>query len=1238
MKKFSATVLILLVCGFSALYAQTYQSLRDTVWCCRHFQRLDGDYFSVGDRNGYSGFMPPANDRVITCIYAHIPKGHCRADLFLAPKYGKVGKVDIKVINPNTNDTLWSNVISASYQFGGETCVEAFPDIDFPQDCFYRIELNVPKPTTNIGSISRLLFQHEAVERVVTPSIFMAPSTHLYSWDTTDPDAPGGESYDWMYGEVLFPSQYHRINSYVMTLGMLAGYSGISTVGGEKRHGMLFSQWDNGDTEVDKYLPSYLRSSGLDCGPDWKMQGFGGEGTGVQTVTIGDSPWRNDEWVQFVANCRPEDVEFWVEDEFGNPSAKMVSHNTLVSLWWKQPADKEWKYVSTLRAAGRNMYFSGWYSFVENYTDNGGDLYRRAYFRNGFMRSVSSGRWYNRNVCGFGHTDGGNSRTSRHDYGHGRTSLYDNCFYLSTGGFKAAPDDSSGYVTLTDNHTCVDTINLEALIRRFDAAVIKGKMAETEINIESARAHLPQSSWSVIGFSDQEETGEGHNGFAADMSDGSEDTYWHSRYQSGTKLKQHYIDFKAIAPTEISNVLLVQKRNTDYRAKAIEIYTSADGQQWNLHQDGLSVADAERAEVQFNPVTTQYVRIKFLEGFGTNLVINELYWRADYSLEKVQMLVERLLNDAGDLRSYRSADLEALAAVYDGGKCTDIDALLAALRDVAATKSPMQFSTVADLSHTGTKRSYILQSTAQQGTLCVDMSGTAPRLTLKNATAVDALPQNKERMTAENMLSNWSFVRNDHYGSLYVYNLGAKMYLDPSNAPTYLSKEPVSMPYISLGNYSLTMGASGRQILTPKADQEEPITFGVRTAACTFNLIDNQLFTPSEEWADSLLAQTEIYDKFEAYKRQIPALLSMPDGLVGSITNEAQKAELQQLYDGGNVSRSQAAELVDMVENLERIEFEPAQHLYRIAVGNANADKPAYLTMEGDGIYTRAANNKADQMWYLKPLTDGHGLLSQGLAISHMADKAGSIVTKSEATRPANFQLSTDSLVTYYIENVRHSHYYLGNDNSPVKVTRGESVAKWYLEPCDELSVSMNSGGVTSAYYDFDIMLPDGLEAYTVEGIEGADVKLWRIDSIVPARTPIVLRGDAYATYRLRALAQQSAAYESPLMQGTLLKKSGLTPKSVYTVTVKSGKPCLSQYVGTTVNANQCYVAKEIIDDLNLSGSTFSFDFEGAITGISTAAPAGISHTAPAYDLQGHKVNHKQKGGIYVIDGKTVKY
>lgn len=268
------------------------------------------------------------------------------------------------------------------------------------------------------------------------------------------------------------PKKWERKNTYVMSLGILSGYMGIQSVDdnndGICEHRLLFSMWDKGDTEKDANLPDFMRAGCLDHSPDFTIKRFGGEGTGTQAMNL-NAPWQCDQWIQFLATCRPETVTNTLKARDGSDST-VIYHNTIVTAWYKQASEKEWHYIATLRESGYKHNIGSWYSFLENFTDEGGYLYRRAYYRNGYARSIQDKKWYHFNQVGFGHTQG-KPNEPRYDYGHGTTAEYPGAFYLEQGGYTLTPRDSANTVALNSDSQCVDTINIERLNLRVEQAI-----------------------------------------------------------------------------------------------------------------------------------------------------------------------------------------------------------------------------------------------------------------------------------------------------------------------------------------------------------------------------------------------------------------------------------------------------------------------------------------------------------------------------------------------------------------------------------------------------------------------------------------------------------------------------------------------------------------------------------------------------------------------------------------------
>ncbi len=479
---------------FSALLPFTvhsvdYRPTVDVVWGGRCFQELDGQYFAV-HRNDAAIGWPQGADGVTVVYCLRVPAGHVRADILLTPRISCTAIVQLAVVCPETGDTITTHTaVSDSTQARGEQRIELMPDVVFPRDTWYRFELTTPE-RTSIRQVKCLEFQREAAQAVGDSPIFMAPSVHLFSYSTSDRQAPSGESYDWVYLEVMYPSQYERPNTYVMSIGTDAGYSGVQSIwdgAGGYNHQVLFSVWDNGDTDSDPYLPDYLRSGALDIGPDVYITRFGGEGTGTSARYPTGHWWQTDHWVQFLLNGRPEQVEVDVTDADGT-TRTVTYENTIESMWYKMDYETEWHYIASLRESGRNHLYNGFYSFIENFTDDGGELFRRAYFRNPAMRSTASGRWYARNKVSFGHTQGDGSRFSRTDYGHGATDAYPNCFYMQTGGFVEKRDSSSSIPLPTGPMTWVDTIDLAPLTAQVNRAIIHSEADRMSGLINEARS------------------------------------------------------------------------------------------------------------------------------------------------------------------------------------------------------------------------------------------------------------------------------------------------------------------------------------------------------------------------------------------------------------------------------------------------------------------------------------------------------------------------------------------------------------------------------------------------------------------------------------------------------------------------------------------------------------------------------------------------------------------------------
>lgn len=350
------------------------------------------------------------------------------------------------------------------------------------------------------------------------------------------------------------------------------------TADGSPRHDVLFSMWDDGSTDEDPNLPEYLRAGAVDWDPLTTTNRFGNEGTGVQTYRKGPY-WTPGKYVQFITNCRPETTSYTTEVN-GKPTVH-TQHNMLVSAWFNALDGKGWQYMATVRKRNSSTYFDSWYSFLENYNASTGQANRIAYYRNGYMRARSNGKWYNRNTVGFGHTDGGDNTGARTDYGQGATSNpADRTFFMQTGGYTST-NKTKTTVALATDYTPVDTINITPLNDRVLTAIANEKERNEKEQLFNDNI-LKKTGWKAIEYSSEETTGEGSNGRAQQIVDGYDNTYWHPQWYRNTAQLPHYIVVDMQEKKNVGGFEIKMGDNANRHLKAYDIYGSTDNASWTL--------------------------------------------------------------------------------------------------------------------------------------------------------------------------------------------------------------------------------------------------------------------------------------------------------------------------------------------------------------------------------------------------------------------------------------------------------------------------------------------------------------------------------------------------------------------------------------------------------------------------------------------------------------------------------
>ena len=528
--------------------------------------------------------------------YLYHTLGQYDIDIILNIPNNTVQQFEFEVVDiNNTGMSTDKSILSVTGKGKNDTLT--ILNVTIPKTGFYKYRMKALKQPSTSTKIVGFRFKSltSTTADVHATNYLSSPSVHLSSWRSTDGSVKAGQKYDWCYMEILVPPGGDALSTYYMSLGVLQGYMGIQTNSASER-GVIFSMWDDGDTDKDPTLDQYKRAGAVDADPATTVSRFGNEGTGTKSFVFGNN-WKTNVPVKFLTNSRLEEYDDTLKNKMGSDSI-VHRRNTLVSAWFHSDNAKGWRYISTLRLPNKVSYFDSWYSFLENYGYQNGQVKRDAYYYNAFAHEQSSnplspGRWISFNQVNFGNTDGATGQRVDFEQGKSPNSEIPNYFYMSTGGYANAKKQYASQIPLQTDKSVVESLDLNKFLERVDLAVAKEKAKNDSIkNITNNL--VSKKGWTIESFSSQETTGEGTtNGRASTIIDDNKATFWHSAWQSGTASFPHYIAVNMNSTENVTGFLFQLSGGTSRHMKGIELWGSTDGTNYVL-MESLNVPDLEQ--------------------------------------------------------------------------------------------------------------------------------------------------------------------------------------------------------------------------------------------------------------------------------------------------------------------------------------------------------------------------------------------------------------------------------------------------------------------------------------------------------------------------------------------------------------------------------------------------------------------------------------------------------------------
>ncbi|MBQ7463060.1 MAG: hypothetical protein IJS63_12600 [Bacteroidaceae bacterium] len=260
---------------------------------------------------------------------------------------------------------------------------------------------------------------------------------------------------------------------------------------------------------------------------------------------------------------------------------------------------------------------------------------------------------------------------------------------------------------------------------------------------------------------------------------------------------------------------------------------------------------------------------------------------------------------------------------------------------------------------------------------------------------------------------------------------------------------------------------------------------------------------------------------------------------------------------------------------------------------------------------------------------------------------AGSAANASgENSIPTNYEVTAAQLASGEVaaKLAPYIRQNIGTDATPV------------LDPTHNVVAEITAAGYATLYVpDADVIVPAGVTAFTGE-IDGKWLKLTEVESTIPAKTAVVLKG-AEGLYEFAVdieevipdgalkINDDEEDGSNALVKGWAAPVANNDLKGADTDIEADGKHVLAKpgdepigfykaKSGTTIKAGKAYL--EVPDGSSVKGFIFVFGDEDP-TGISTIDNGQLTIDNEIYNLAGQRIQKMQKG-INIVNGKKVMF
>jgi hypothetical protein len=533
--------------------------------------------------------------------------------------------------------------VSVDFTYRGTSKRDTLPVLTMtaPAAGYYRYELE-SKNVSGSLTIFELLFKgistpgNSITSSPHTTNNLGSPSVHLHY----EPNSilNNVSVYDWVYQEVLVPdSGYSPTATYWEAIGFNGGYLGLQTNTSTWRQ-MLFSVWDQIDTDVYKKngwpLPVDSLVSLVDLGAGLQSSGFGNEGTGGKSEFRHEKTWKEGVPVKFLFNVRKDSADCKICASGRKPTVILSAFFCAYELdapGLENVPDslKGWRYMASWRRPFVNSYQGGTGSFIENYGWTNGHLPRKGYYYNTYNRHATNKNWIHFNKCWGSNTDGTSGQRVDYEHGVSTDEGHQDQFYMYSGGYgpTKAPKNFSVPEKKIADFPYLRDLDLTPFEARIDQAIAAEKARE-----DFLKTAKDKTGWTVAYYSSQELNDNGVQRPASTIIDGDATTFWHSRWTGSGSTLPHILIIDMQQAESIEALAFTLNGGSTYQIKGMKIGVSdtfsgnvtgtnalaTNDANWTTVWEGdAPSADAYNIFLS-QKVTGRFLRVKITSGYESD--------------------------------------------------------------------------------------------------------------------------------------------------------------------------------------------------------------------------------------------------------------------------------------------------------------------------------------------------------------------------------------------------------------------------------------------------------------------------------------------------------------------------------------------------------------------------------------------------------------------------------------------